>query len=851
MSLGTVQSCFFCGRAVMFRELTFGVSFLLVLGLCLCASAQLPAGWTSQDIGGPTAAGSAQYDDATRTWTIRGDGTGVRERADQFHYVYKPLSGDGELVMRVVSIEPAVDEWAMAGVMIRVFLDPGSPYVIMAVTPNGPAQDHGVTYYGRAAPGGAADHESSGAMTPPYWVKISRSGNTFAGFHSPDGVNWTEQWSDDADFVPPNTYIGMAVTSDVEGTLVTAVFDSGPVQARSPEPADGTRHVLAPFVRWAPGATATAHDVYFGTSPTLGPAEHMGRLPLAQTMYFHAPGIAPATTYYWRIDEVGADGTIHTGDVWSFTSAPVTAYAPQPWDGGRGVDLEADLAWTGGIGAVSHDVYFGTDRAAVEAGDPGVFKGNQVTMTYDPGLLVEDTAYYWRIDEHDTGDAVHEGQVWSFRTVGPGDGVMARYFEGMDVSGAPLLTQAEDSINHNWASGEIAGGLSDGISARWTADLEVPFTETYQLITSTDDGVRLWLDGRLLIDDWTNHGVEDNVATVDLVAGHVYRLEMQWYEDGGGAAAQLSWASPSIERQIIPGGPLQLPVRAAAARPANGTVNVSQTLILQWIAGEEAAGHDVYFGDDAQAVANATTASTGVYRGRQALDTTTYDPGPLEWNKTYYWRVDEVNDAHPDSPWPGNVLSFTTADFIVVDDFESYTDDQDAGEAIYQTWIDGVENGTGSYVGYEVAAGGTFGETQIVHAGWQSMPLEYDNSDPPYYSEADRTWNVPQDWTINGADTLVLYVRGRAGNVSEKLYLVVEDSAGRAHVVTHPDDNIALATGWRQWSVPADEFTAAGVNVKAVKKMSIGVGNRSAPTAGGAGQIYIDDIRVIKSVPAP
>ena len=86
--------------------------------------------------------------------------------------------------------------------------------------------------------------------------------------------------------------------------------------------------------------------------------------------------------------------------------------------------------------------------------------------------------------------------------------------------------------------------------------------------------------------------------------------------------------------------------------PANGDVNVPQSLILRWSAGEEAAQHQVYFGDDANAVAAADTSSS-LYKGAQALDNTTFAVEGLEWNRTFYWRVDEVNDASAGSPWLG------------------------------------------------------------------------------------------------------------------------------------------------------------------------------------------------------
>jgi hypothetical protein len=181
-----------------------------------------------------------------------------------------------------------------------------------------------------------------------------------------------------------------------------------------------------------------------------------------------------------------------------------------------------------------------------------------------------------------------------------------------------------------------------------------------------------------------------------------------------------------------------------------------------WSAGEKAVTHSLYFGEDETAVA---AADASVFKGSLPLETNTWSPGALEWNKTYYWRVDEVNTASSDSPWTGGVWSFTTADFIVVDDFESYTDD--VGNRIFQTWIDGwgytepapgnPGNGTGSTVGY---ADAPFAEHSIVHSGGTSMPLAYNNADSPNYSETERTWDSPQNWTVNGVNTLSLFVRG-------------------------------------------------------------------------------------------
>jgi hypothetical protein len=264
---------------------------------------------------------------------------------------------------------------------------------------------------------------------------------------------------------------------------------------------------------------------------------------------------------------------------------------------------------------------------------------------------------------------------------------------------------------------------------------------------------------------------------------------------------------------------------------------------LSWVPGDNAAKHDVYFGADQAAVAAATTTTADLYRGRQALDVTTYTPKelPLEWGKTYYWRVDEVNDA-AGSAWKGTVWSFTAANFLVVDDFEGYNDDLDAKTTIFDTWIDGYTNKlSGSVVGNTIAP---FAERTIVHTGKQAMPMDYDNSGKPFYSEAEREFAAAQDWTVNGVNTLVLYFRGNSTNDGAGLYVMVADSAGKSAVVANSDTKAAITVDWTEWKIPLSSFT--GVDPAKVKKLCFGVGDRNKPVSAGAGRMYVDDIRVIK-----
>jgi regulation of enolase protein 1 (concanavalin A-like superfamily) len=225
-----------------------------------------------------------------------------------------------------------------------------------------------------------------------------------------------------------------------------------------------------------------------------------------------------------------------------------------------------------------------------------------------------------------------------------------------------------------------------------------------------------------------------------------------------------------------------LPLRASSPDPVNGATGVKETPILRWNAGEQAAQHDVFFGTDRDAVANADTTTTGIYRGRQ--DPNSYTTEALEWAQTYYWRIDEVNTLDPEGLWQGSVWSFTVVDHLIVDDFEPY---DDFCNRIFYTWGDGWGhngdvscgvppsggNGTGSTVGYLAEP---YAEQTIVHGGAQSMPFEYLNdgsTGKTLYSETERTFDPPQNWARHGPHdltALTLWFRGNAGSVGSFSY---------------------------------------------------------------------------------
>jgi hypothetical protein len=265
--------------------------------------------------------------------------------------------------------------------------------------------------------------------------------------------------------------------------------------------------------------------------------------------------------------------------------------------------------------------------------------------------------------------------------------------------------------------------------------------------------------------------------------------------------------------------------------PADGANTVLPHPTLTWLSGTGATGHTVYFGLDANAVAEG---APGTEQGTFAVVDAAFQPGDLDSLTTYFWRVDETVTGGGIQTGP--VWSFTTA--LVIDDFENYTDEE--GGEIYQTWIDGLTTqDNGSTVGYLSAP---YTEQTIVHDANQSMPFDYNNVESPFYSEAYRDFETAQDWTAGGTDALVLYVQGRLINTAAPLFVAVEDSSKKSASVVHPDPKVVMAENWIEWRIPFSEFAGQGVKMDRVRKMYVCVGDKAASEAGGKGRVFIDSI---------
>jgi glucose/arabinose dehydrogenase/regulation of enolase protein 1 (concanavalin A-like superfamily) len=202
-----------------------------------------PAPWVSTDIGQPSVAGYSSFDN--NIFTVHAAGGDIWGPTDQFHYVYQPFAGDGEIVARVSS-QTNTDNWAKSGIMIKESAAAGSKYVLLAVTPA-----NGITFqYNFNGDGGSATY-----AFPNAWLKLKRTGNVFTAYRSANGTDWTQVGQTTLEMSPSAT-AGLAVTSHKYDTLNTSVFENVSIKSSQEWTA---QDIGAPKIA---GSTAINNGIY-------------------------------------------------------------------------------------------------------------------------------------------------------------------------------------------------------------------------------------------------------------------------------------------------------------------------------------------------------------------------------------------------------------------------------------------------------------------------------------------------------------------------------------------------------------------------------------------------------------
>jgi hypothetical protein len=466
------------------------------------------------------------------------------------------------------------------------------------------------------------------------------------------------------------------------------------------------------------------------------------------------------------------------------------AASPNPPNETLTSETWVNLSWRPGDFAVSHDIYIGDSFDAVNEGAEGTFVGNQAgtfIVVGFPGFpypdgLVPGTTYYWRIDEVNEAEpnSPWKGEIWNF-SIPP----KTAYF--------PVPVDGAESV-----ALETQLTWTPGFGAKLHT---VYFGDNFEEVLNATGGQA--------------QGTTDySPGTLEMAKTYYWRVdEFDVVETHKGDV----WS-------FITEGAVSSP------SPVKGAVDVTQTPVLTWVPGVFADTHEIFFGTDSTALES---------KGSGNLGSENYEPGQLEWNTTYYWRIDEANNANANSPWTGPLWSFTTANFLIIDDFEAYNDipsGEEGSNLIYEAWIDGFADPTnGSQVGYlDIPSY----EDTIVYSGNKSMPLTYDNAVGK--SEATLTLASNRDWTVKGVDTLTIWFRGSSNNDPEQMYVVLNGTA----VVNNDNPDAANIARWTQWDIDLQAFADQGINLTNVNSITLGLGNRANPVTGGSGMIFFDDIRL-------
>ena len=710
------------------------------------------------------------------------------------------------------------------------------------------------------------------------------------GLMSVPGACWNTAW--DAKPATEVTFCMWAYTENISQTSVTVragpglnlhipwgggiYFDIGSPVSRI-NLGGASDQWVSKWCHWAFTFTPGDQRIYLngelfqsGTSTTPNPIATS-----AGTMQFGRSGAA-GQGYFGLMDDIRLYNVVLSqAEIQTVMTGLGNVIANSPMPGAGAVDVLRDvtLAWAASENPGTHTVYFGETLADVEAATAdnplGVLRSlEQLELTYQIAEHLEFAkTYFWRVDEvNATPDkTVFKGPIWKFTT--------EPY--SVEIPGAAIAATASSSSNEfsvPQATIDGSGLGADGTHAiapetMWftaSADLAPWIQYEFDGIKKLDT-MRVW-NSNSSAEMAIGWGVKDvqieyskdgehwdvlqDVTQFSRASGLPTYTEYDEIDFNGVAAKQVrlniqsNWGGLLLSYGLSEVKFSMILAEARTPDPVSGSVDVLPSAVVQWRAGRGAAQHVIYVSPDANAVADGSAPS--VTSNTSSLDLASLD---LELGETYYWRVDEVNEAEAVSVWAGPVWSLSTSAALTVDDFEGYSNV--SPDRPFQHWLDGFGyssdeffpaayggNGTGSGTGHDIWSlsspqyqGDIMESVIVVNGSGQSMPIYYDNASGS--SQVDRTFTTPQDWTANGVQTLGLSFFGNEANGGQ-LYLVINGTK----VAYDLDAEALKQPEWHFWAI---DLEAVGVDLKAVTSMSIGI------EGPGSGVVYVDDIALYSS----
>ncbi|MHC4500240.1 MAG: LamG domain-containing protein, partial [Planctomycetota bacterium] len=634
-------------------------------------------------------------------------------------------------------------------------------------------------------------------------------------------------------------------------------------KARDPDPADraGFQPEGGITLGWTSSCLAASGDyLYFSADfNDVNTSNISVRSGPIHTSESPTGALAYATKYYWKVNAVGGSTE---GDVWSFQTDgyPLMHYE---FDGVLDANVHDPFdanVLTDSTGNVTFDL----------AGGDGELRYGETNPLYNTGGTSAHFTPYWDPnDDDDNGSGRYlrrhcfgadlldlDGPAYTIeawvRQDGPAAGVRDGDLEGTIIRkdyGSYGLGIDDDGAVKFMHSGEHFSSEDTGVLltlGEWH-HIAAVYDETEPNQTE-----RIYINGLVVADNNSpaRNPVDDNDDIVGIGAfleREPTQLRVQAYFNGAIDELRVIALALTPSEFLIRGdrGLAWLP------RPYNYATEVPYDANLLWEPGDLATSHDVYFGTDYNEVSDANTNDFPVYKGPQ--EPCEYEPGILDLATTYYWRIDERDDSNGYT-WTGSIWRFATADYIVIDDFESYI-----GETVYLTWWEEFlqwpnSSGAALFLSAE-ALGGT------VHSGEQATRYQYDTDSgwPKDYAVAWLQYDPAMDWKTSGVRLLTLFFYGTVGNDItdlEQMFVRVEDSDNLYAEMRYGDNEYEDANDindpeWHQWAIPLAYFNdsnfaeiAADVNFASIYRFYLGFGDMENPVKAGSGTVYFDDIRL-------
>jgi hypothetical protein len=493
-----------------------------------------------------------------------------------------------------------------------------------------------------------------------------------------------------------------------------------------------------------------------------------------------------------------------------FFYIPVHPREPNPTNGQTGVPVDVVLGWRAGREAATHDLYLSTDQMAVTDGTiaPVSIPASGSQAGYDPAPLDLGETYYWKVVEvNNAGEPnAWEGDVWSFSTV---DSLVV---DNMDSYGnANTPGQPGSRIWYTWKDGEGWVSPPPGYGGNGTGSVVDVNTQTVR-------------SGKSLSLNYDNDGT-NSLNT----PGKAYYSEIA--ADTADLAIGSDWTFKGVKSLS-----LWFRGRPPIFLESGGKYTMS------------ASGNDIYDTADQFRYAFKLLSGDGSIQAR-VLSVQDTDP----WAKAGVMirQSLQANSAHANLLLaPGNGCRFQTR----VTGGGGSTSDTAVTQLAHITtphWIKlervadvftAYDSNDPATEGWRPLAWGpqTITMTADVYIGLSLTSHNVNAICVAEFSDVSTTGNVTGDWQVQAIGAAM----PTTGNDVEALYVAVEDIAHNVKVVTHPDPNAVQGSAWQEWPIPLKDFASAGVNLASVEKMYIGVGSRGATEAGGAGTLYVDDIRL-------